>query len=143
MFISKSLHSIAFNTQILVVTLPQAGILLLSKLLRSRVSSAIPFLSDQLEHPFRHAHVFRTAWFCFTVIKRTLAGKDWFVAQRPNFGVIWKRDGSRKLLVLEYRLVLQELDPKVGKNYVSGGEELPVLALFCTQGLNDVPKESK
>lgn len=66
-------------------------------------------------------------------------GKDWFVAQRPNFGVIQKRNGSRKLSVLEYRLALQEWIQKVGKNCVSGREELPVSALFCTESLNDVP----
>jgi len=102
------------------------------------MSSAIPFFSDRLEPPFRHAHVFRTAWFCFTVIKRRLRGKDWFVARRPNLESFGRETVPESFLVLEYRLVLQELIQNVRKN-CSGRGELPIFAFFFTEGLNNVP----
>lgn len=51
---------------------------------------------------------------------------------------------SQKALVHEYRLVLQELIQKVGKNGVSGRAELPLSASFSLKVLMmSLKKESK
>lgn len=125
LFISKALHPIALNTKILVITLPLAENLSLSELSYSLfLWSAGTSIQDSMVLLYGN--------------QEEVMGEALVCSPETWFGVIRKWDGARRLLILEYRVVLQELIQNVRKNCVRQGRT-PNFSLFFTEGLNDVP----